>query len=494
MNNSKIIVLLTVLCLLYTSEATSSLLRERSPPTNGRPQRYGKTIWKNSKDTGFMWTDKKPYKYGILNFEDGLCAEKVPVDSVKETDTKPLVIKAMEKKGYQINEKSGDVNVIGVRLTDPLGVCQGSKTNKCWKTVFTNRFQDKMHIIWKCDNGKWRHYQTDFTTLPGWDLDKKGGSLSSVMAPGQYTNSYCLGDHKGTPAMRQCARVKQWLLQRHGVKGTASVVYKLQNTKPSVKPHSLNFHGTINGRSKPKQNKGKFPFTKLVNSWSHGCQVTFGSIFRDEVLPLIGTSMNDEKLADVHLVNPKTSTCVKHRADCKKCTTYTLLNLADVKEAKNEKGNNDEKEEVVTEEKKEDEEEEKTDDAVEEEKSGDDEEKEKKDDGYNENTNKRNSICEDSVNADINSAIFTLCSTKQKFCEPRKNKRDSLIDWVYCLSSGDRKAAAMKSLKDSDDELPSPCKIEKGKSYSFTTEVRHYKKIANDPAVRCLLTKGFKGK
>eukprot|EP00942_MAST-04A_sp_MAST-4A-sp1_P011561 g11561.t1 len=103
-------------------------------------------------------------------------------------------------------------------------------------------------------------------------------------------------------------------------------------------------------------------------------------------------------------------------------------------------------------------------------------------------------MCEDSVNADINSAIFTLCSTKQKFCEPRKNKRDSLIDWVYCLSSGDRKAAAMKSLKDSDDELPSPCKIEKGKSYSFTTEVRHYKKIANDPAVRCLLTKGFKGK
>ena len=94
--------------------------------------------------------------------------------------------------------------------------------------------------------------------------------------------------------------------------------------------------------------------------------------------------MNDEKLADVHLVNPKTSTCVKHRADCKKCTTYTLLNLADVKEAKNEKGNNDEKEEVVTEEKKED---------VEEEKSGDDEEKEKKDDGYNENTNTKNSTC-----------------------------------------------------------------------------------------------------
>ena len=72
MNNSKIIVLLTVLCLLYTSEATSSLLRERAPPADGRPQRYGKTIWKNSQVTGFMWTDKKPYKYGILNFEDGL--------------------------------------------------------------------------------------------------------------------------------------------------------------------------------------------------------------------------------------------------------------------------------------------------------------------------------------------------------------------------------------------------------------------------------------
>ena len=79
MNNSKIIVLLTVLCLLYTSEATSSLLRERAPATNGRPQRYGKTIWKNSKDTGFMWTDKKPYKYGITALYKGLNVPCLPV-------------------------------------------------------------------------------------------------------------------------------------------------------------------------------------------------------------------------------------------------------------------------------------------------------------------------------------------------------------------------------------------------------------------------------
>lgn len=146
------------------------------------------------------------------------------------------------------------------------------------------------------------------------------------MAPGQYVNSYCLGDHKATPALRQSATVKQYLLQRHGTKGTPNVLYKLKSKTPSDKPSLLNFHGTINGGGRPKQNKGKFPYRKLVNSWSHGCQVIFGKVFRDEVLALVGTSLRDKSLADDHKVNKKTSTCVRSRANCNKCTTYTLLN------------------------------------------------------------------------------------------------------------------------------------------------------------------------
>ena len=102
-------------------------------------------------------------------------------------------------------------------------------------------------------------------------------------------------------------------------KGTATVTYKLTSEKPMSKTRNLNFHGTINGRGKPKKNKGKFPWTRKVNSWSHGCQVTFGSIFRDEILAIIGTSLNDETLKALHGVNRKTSTCDTNRADCKKC-------------------------------------------------------------------------------------------------------------------------------------------------------------------------------
>eukprot|EP00943_MAST-04B_sp_MAST-4B-sp1_P005681 g5681.t1 len=316
-----IVVVLVQLQVFISANLLHEYVRQSS-----RPQRHGPSIWDSSSKTkGFQWVDKSPYKYGIESFADGLCGEKLPFDAVKESDTKPSVVKEMEKLNYAVNKKPGDVNVIGVRQTNPLGVCKNGKSSKCWKKVFTNKFQDELHIVWKCSNNKWRHYQTEFTTLPGWDLDRKKGALSSVMAPGQYKNTYCIGDHRGTPAMTQSATVKQWILQRHGVKGSSTCLYKLQRETPSTKRHSLNFHGTINGRGRPKQNKGKFPSTNAVNSWSHGCQVTFGKKFRDEVLALIGTSMNDDALAEEHKVNPDTSTCLASRSDYRKKSSLKAL-------------------------------------------------------------------------------------------------------------------------------------------------------------------------
>eukprot|EP00944_MAST-04C_sp_MAST-4C-sp1_P012372 g12372.t1 len=373
----------------------------------------------------------------------------------------------MESLSYDVNTEDGNVNVIGERKTNPVGVCEGSKSNKCWKSVFTNDFQDVMHIVWKCD-GTWRHYKTHFTTLPGWDLDKKASATTSVMAPGQYKNSYCVGDHKGTPALRQSAIVKQWLLRRDGTKGTATVTYKLTSKEPMSKTRNLNFHGTINGRGKPKKNRGKFPWTRKVNSWSHGCQVTFGSIFRDEVLAIIGTSLNDEKLKALHAVDRKTSTCDRNRADCKKCTTYTLLNGFETSEA-----------EAASE------------DSSDEETEVEDVKEVDKDDG--DGSHDTSSKCPTSTNPGIAKAIARLCQTKPKYCLGAKIRKAYFFDWVYCLYSFSRKKSAREILEVSNKDLPRPCLIQKtDRSYDFLTEVKRWKAVQKDAAAVCVANNGYK--
>ena len=458
--------LLVVLFFTLVSVAWKAYRVDAQPPSE-LPSRAGPTIWDNvDKKKGFQWVDKNPPIYGIKTFENGLCDDKVPVKSVVESTEKPGIIKKMEGLSYDVNTENGNVNVIGERKTNPVGVCEGSTSSKCWKSVFTNEFQDVLHIVWKCD-GKWRHYQTDFTTLPGWYIDKKGTSTTSVMAPGQYKNSYCVGDHKGTPALRQSAIVKQWLLQRRGTKGTATVTYKLTSRTPMSKTRNLNFHGTINGRGKPKQNKGKFPYTRKVNSWSLGCQVTFGSIFRDEVLAIIGTSLNDEELKALHGVNRKTTTCDRNRADCNKCTTYTLMNGFDTAE---DTGNEetDAKEEADVE------------DAKDDEKSGDDVSRD------------LSSECPTSSNPGIAKAIARLCQTKPEYCSGAKTRKANFFDWVYCLYSFPRKKSSMEILKASANRFPKPCLIQRtDRSYDFLTEVKRWKSVKNDAAAVCVANNGY---
>ena len=70
----------------------------------------------------------------------------MPVKSVVESTEKPDIIKKMESLSYDVNTEDGN-DVMGRRKANPVGVCEGSKSNKCWKSVFTNDFQDVMHCV-----------------------------------------------------------------------------------------------------------------------------------------------------------------------------------------------------------------------------------------------------------------------------------------------------------------------------------------------------------
>ena len=66
--------------------------------------------------------------------------------------------KTVEDKGYKYfhdnNNKSYDVNIIGIRNSDTKG-------------KVTNAFDDTITISYKCDEGIWHYHEFDCTTDPG---------------------------------------------------------------------------------------------------------------------------------------------------------------------------------------------------------------------------------------------------------------------------------------------------------------------------------------
>lgn len=275
----------------------------------------GPTCWDTT--NGFPWADggsRGLPKRGIQGVQD-ICGDLGAnlVGKVAETTEKPdMLIYVEGMKGYKITDKDGDINVIGERMTPLGGKCQRMDIS-CWQNQITNRFQDKLHLIWKCGN-KWRHYTTKWTTLPGFGF--KGQSLTSIMSPGQYIKVYCKASHKGTPAMRHSGPVNQYLLQKDGTK----FYIRESNGKLTLnnKNSALNFHGTASKKS--GQVYDYDDKASGVNTWSLGCQVTPGSKFGAQVLPLLEgmwSKGNGDYKGGKY--------CYSNLADCNKCVTYTLV-------------------------------------------------------------------------------------------------------------------------------------------------------------------------
>lgn len=92
------------------------------------------------------------------------------------------LLSLMKSKGYQINDKPYQLNIVGVRADSNV----------------PNKFDDKMYVFWNSENG-WQGKYFTVTTDPGtyWlnnPMQKEG---TAILKQGQYINSHKIGLHQG---------------------------------------------------------------------------------------------------------------------------------------------------------------------------------------------------------------------------------------------------------------------------------------------------------
>lgn len=92
------------------------------------------------------------------------------------------LLSLMKSKGYQINDKPYQLNIVGVRADSNV----------------PNKFDDKMYVFWNSENG-WQGKYFTVTTDPGtyWlnnPMQKEG---TAILKQGQYINSHKIDLHQG---------------------------------------------------------------------------------------------------------------------------------------------------------------------------------------------------------------------------------------------------------------------------------------------------------
>lgn len=158
--------------------------------------------------------------------------------------TKLDILKAYKYKGYPLREGIMECNIFGIRNSD----------------VEANSFDDSVGVLYKDINGEWCIGIWDATTDPGEYARKNPMNQdgTAIIVPGFHSKCYKLGKHKGEEAMEQIA----------------PMVY----VRDANKNKTLDFLYKITGWKVFKQN-GKTNIhragvdSKLVDTWSYGCQV-----------------------------------------------------------------------------------------------------------------------------------------------------------------------------------------------------------------------------
>jgi hypothetical protein len=92
------------------------------------------------------------------------------------------LLSLMKSKGYQINDKPYQLNIVGVRADSNV----------------PNKFDDKMYVFWSTENG-WEGKYFTITTDPGtyWLNNPMQPSGTAILKQGQYINSHKIGLHQG---------------------------------------------------------------------------------------------------------------------------------------------------------------------------------------------------------------------------------------------------------------------------------------------------------
>ena len=92
------------------------------------------------------------------------------------------LLSLMKSKGYQINDKPYQLNIVGVRADSNI----------------PNKFDDKMYVFWNSENG-WQGKYFNVTTDAGtyWLNNPMQSKGTAILKQGQYINSHKIGLHQG---------------------------------------------------------------------------------------------------------------------------------------------------------------------------------------------------------------------------------------------------------------------------------------------------------
>jgi hypothetical protein len=216
-----------------------------------------------------------------------------------------VLIEILKDKGYNIYERPFEMNTIGVRYQYP-----GQE--------YSNKFKDRMYVLYKDNSGKWVTKYWMVSTIPGknssWRKgtpllkDKVGKSRGGlgILKPAQYVNVYKMGYHRRSDKVRSARAMKtigKQLAYRDQNYGSPRMTFS--NEDPANAKGGRNFTMHIHKAYTVKRGTGG-----NVNNWSEGCQV----------------------FPDAKSLNEYFDLCEIHRKKYKNRFTYTLITSRDVED------------------------------------------------------------------------------------------------------------------------------------------------------------------
>jgi hypothetical protein len=174
----------------------------------------------------------------------GAAFEAAPISSdYKIAVMLQQIINTLSKKGYLVNTRPLELNIVGIRNIN----------------AKPNSFDDTINIFYKREDGNWIINTFKATTDPGtyWLKKLMNPAGTAILKPGQYKDSHRVGVHRGK---------YQALVQQNPV-----TVWRDANKNEVIDYNSASEQTGIFGINIHRASvKG---ITKFVNDHSAGCQV-----------------------------------------------------------------------------------------------------------------------------------------------------------------------------------------------------------------------------
>ena len=166
-----------------------------------------------------------------------------PLSSPASNSKIDKLIRYMRSKNYEVYDKVGVLNIVGMRTKDDGRV--------------TNKFDDILNVFYKNQNGNWDLFEYTITTTPGYKpKTTELPNRVTVLKLGQYVDQYKLGFHQNKPE-HKCLKYATSIVHRNDKPGQYN--YKAGTEQGGF---GINIHRSSSTGS-----------SENVFNWSEGCQV-----------------------------------------------------------------------------------------------------------------------------------------------------------------------------------------------------------------------------